>query len=378
MAIAIKMAPLRERNGAMFRVFFASPLAGWFSLLHALTFEPSTWIALTFFLYRPTRCTFVNRPFWRAVMSENSNGRTALITGGGRGLGRAFALGLADTGMSVAVVARTEDELAETVRQVEDAGGRAEAFRADVSDRRDVVETVRAVERKFGSIDLLVNNAGIGGSLGPSWQVDPERWWSCLEVNVRGTFLCCHAVLPGMLARGRGRIVNVASDAGAGGIPYMSAYSVSKTAVIRFTEALAAELREHGISVFAIMPGTVRTAMTEEFMTSEEGRRWLPWCRDTFESGCDVTVEPATELVVYLSTGSGDRLSGRVLSAFEEPTDVARQIKRASSDDLYTLRLRRPESSGKLVEAVKNRLRPVKTTLESLFATRRRNSRDRG
>jgi NAD(P)-dependent dehydrogenase (short-subunit alcohol dehydrogenase family) len=292
-----------------------------------------------------------------------------MITGGGRGLGRAFALGLAATGMAVAVVARTEEDLAETVRQVEAAGGRAEAFRLDVSNPRDVAETVRVVERKFGGIDLLVNNAGVGGPIGPAWQVNPEDWWSCLEVNFLGTFLCCHAVLPGMLARGCGRIINVASGAGEIGIPYMSAYNASKTAVIRFSEALAVELREHGIPVFAITPGTVRTAMTEELITSEEGRRWLPWCEQLFENHQDVTVEPATSLVVFLSTGAGDQLGGKLLSASEPPVDVARRIARIQRDDLYTLRLRRPESLGRvMVQSIKDRLRPVKRTLESFFA----------
>jgi NAD(P)-dependent dehydrogenase (short-subunit alcohol dehydrogenase family) len=301
-----------------------------------------------------------------------SIGQTALITGGGRGLGRAFALGLAATGMSVAVSARTEDELMETVRQVEAAGGRAAAFRADVSKPQEVADTVRAVERTFGAIDLLVNNAGVGGPIGPSWQVDHEAWWFCLEVNVRGTFLFCHAVLPGMLARGRGRIINVASEAGEGGIPYMSAYNASKTTVMRFTESLSAELQEHGVSVFAITPGAVRTAMTDQMSTSEEGKRWLPWCSEIFENGRDVTVEPATALVVFLSTGAGDQLSGRVLSAFDRPDDVARQIKRAQRDDLYTLRLRRPASSGsRVVQSIKNRLRPVKRKLESFVARRK-------
>jgi NAD(P)-dependent dehydrogenase (short-subunit alcohol dehydrogenase family) len=303
-------------------------------------------------------------------MSENSNGQTALITGGGRGLGRAFALGLAATGMAVAVVARTEDELAETVRQVEAAGGRAEAFRADVSVRQDVAETVRAVEGRFGRIDLLVNNAGVGGPIGPAWQANPETWWSCLEVNLRGTFLCCQAVVPGMLARGRGRIINVASAAGEVAVPYMSAYNASKTAVIRFTETLASELREDGIPVFAITPGPVRTAMTEELITSEAGRRWLPWCERLFENRQDVSVEPATTLVVFLSTGARGHLSGKLLSAKERPADLARRIERIQRDDLYTLQLRRPESLRRvMVDAIKDRLRPVKRSLESLFST---------
>jgi NAD(P)-dependent dehydrogenase (short-subunit alcohol dehydrogenase family) len=292
-----------------------------------------------------------------------------MITGGGRGLGRSFALGLASSGMSVAVVARTEEELQETVRQVEAAGGRAEAFRADVSNPNDVAETVRAVERKLGGIDLLVNNAGVGGPVGPAWRVDPDSWWSCLEVNLRGTFLCCRAVAPGMLARGRGRIINVASAAGEVAVPYMSAYNTSKTAVIRFTETLAVELREHGIQVFAISPGPVRTAMTEELITSEEGRRWLPWCARLFENRWDVTAEPATVLVLFLSTGAGDRLSGKCLSALERPADVARVVERIQRDDLYTLQIRRPESlSRAVVRSIKDRLRPVKRTLEGLVA----------
>jgi NAD(P)-dependent dehydrogenase (short-subunit alcohol dehydrogenase family) len=263
-------------------------------------------IYLTFFQFGRTTCTFpMNHEL--ASMPVTSVGRTALITGGGRGLGRAFALGLAATGMAVAVVARTENELAETVRQVEAVGGRAEAFRADVSVPHDVAETVKAAERRFGRIDLLVNNAGVAGPIGPTWQTDAETWWSCLAVNLRGAFLCCQAVLPGMLARGHGRIINVASAAGEVAVPYMSAYNASKTAVIRFTETLAAELREHGIPVFAITPGPVRTAMTEELIATAEGKRWLPWCERLFENREDVSVEPATTLVVFRRTRSPQR-----------------------------------------------------------------------
>jgi NAD(P)-dependent dehydrogenase (short-subunit alcohol dehydrogenase family) len=294
-------------------------------------------------------------------------GQTAMITGGGRGLGRAFALGLAATGMSVAVVSRTDEQLAETVRHVEIAGGRAAAFRTDVSSPRDVAETVRAVEQRFGKIDLLVNNAGVGGPVGPAWQVDAEDWWSCVEINLRGTFLCCQAVLPGMMARGRGRIINVGSYAGTVAVPYMSAYNVSKTAVIRFTETLAAEVREHGIPVFSIEPGTVRTAMTNRLITSEEGRRWLPWCERLFSRQQDDPVEPATALVVFLSSGAGDELSGRVLSIRDQPADLVHRINRVKHENLYTLQLRGPGSA--LVGAVKDLLRPAKTKIQSVFAS---------
>jgi 3-oxoacyl-[acyl-carrier protein] reductase len=173
-----------------------------------------------------------------------------------------------------------------------------------------------------------------------------------------------------MLARGRGRIINVASAAGEVAVPYMSAYNASKTAVIRFTETLASELREHEIPVFAITPGPVRTAMTEELITSEAGKRWLPWCERLFENRQDVSVEPATTLVVFLSTGAGDHLSGKLLSAKERPADLAGRIKRIRRDDLYTLQLRRPESLRRvMLDSIKDRLRPVKRSLESLLST---------
>ena len=303
---------------------------------------------------------------------ERLIGQTAMITGGGRGLGRAFALGLAATGMSVAVVSRTDEQLAETVRHVEAAGGRAAAFRTDVSSPREVAETVRAVEQTFGKIDLLINNAGVGGPVGPAWQVDAEDWWSCLEINVRGTFLCCHAVLPGMMARGRGRIINVASYAGTLAVPYMSAYNASKTAVIRFTETLAAEVRKHGIPVFSIEPGTIRTAMTNQLITSEEGRRWLPWCEKLFSDQRDDSVEPATALVVFLSSGAGDELSGRVLSIREQPADLARRIDHIKRENLYTLQLPRPQPAW--VRAVKDLLRPAKRRIQGVFASGTRKS----
>jgi NAD(P)-dependent dehydrogenase (short-subunit alcohol dehydrogenase family) len=234
----------------------------------------------------------------------------ALVTGGGRGLGRSFAIALAQAGMRVAVCARTTDQIRETVGLI----GGGIAITADVTGRDDVAEMVTRVERELGPIDLLVNNAGAGPPFGPTWKVDPAEWWRTLETNVGGPMLCCHAVLPGMIERGSGRIINVASGAGTVSIPYMSAYVTSKSALIRFTEVLAEEVRPYGIAVFAIQPGTVRTAMAEELMASEEGARWLPWFKEIFDQGRDDTPERGTKLVLRLASGAADSFSGRFLT----------------------------------------------------------------
>jgi NAD(P)-dependent dehydrogenase (short-subunit alcohol dehydrogenase family) len=212
-------------------------------------------------------------------------GQVAIVTGGGRGIGRAIAIGLASASASVGVVARSEDQITESAGQIAEVGGRAIAVPADVSDPEAVEQMVQEVERVLGPVDLLVNNAGLAGPIGPTWEADPDEWWRCMEVNLRGPMLCSRAVLPGMISRGVGRIVNVASGAGTFAIPYLGAYVTSKTALIRLTEILAAEAAEHGVKVFAIEPGTVRTDMAEYALGSEEGRRWMPWFRDNFEQG---------------------------------------------------------------------------------------------
>jgi NAD(P)-dependent dehydrogenase (short-subunit alcohol dehydrogenase family) len=126
----------------------------------------------------------------------NLTGRFAIITGGGRGIGRAIALGLAKAGCSVAVVARSADQLVEMVRQITQLGSRTISVVADVSDPGAVERMVREVEKCLGLVDLLVNNAGLAGPIGPTWETDPEDWWRCREVNLRRPMLCSRAVLP--------------------------------------------------------------------------------------------------------------------------------------------------------------------------------------
>jgi len=267
-------------------------------------------------------------------------GQVAIVTGGGRGIGRAIALGLAKAGAAVAVVARSADQLAETVSLIERMGGCAIAFPADVTNQHAIEDALVQVKQKLGAVDLLINNAGVIRPAGPVWEVDPDIWWRCIDVNLRGQFLCARAILPAMIARRQGRIINVSSAAGLQAIPYGSAYAISKAAVIRFTENLAAETKEYGISVFVIYPGEVRTTMTEYLIESDEGQRWAPWVRQIFEAGHDVQPERAAELVVFLASGRGDALSGRFISVRDDITEMVSRVEEIQRDDLYTLRLR--------------------------------------
>jgi len=273
-------------------------------------------------------------------MSLTLDGQVALITGAGRGLGRAFALGLAKAGMRVAVVARSVDQIAETASMIQEAGGTAIAIPADVSDPGAVKQMAQEVRQSLGSVDLLINNAGAGSPFGPTWEVDAERWWRNFETNMRAPFLCCREFLPDMIARKRGRIINVASGAGTRAVPYMSAYVTSKAALIRFTETVALEASRSGVSLFSIQPGTVRTAMAQELLDSKEGSRWLPWFQKIFDEGGDVTADPATSLVVFLASGKADELSGRFFAVPEDPAAVVERAAEVKRDDLYALRMR--------------------------------------
>ena len=254
-------------------------------------------------------------------MPGELQGQVALVTGGGRGIGRGIALELAAAGARVAVSARTREEVEATAGEV---GGLA--LQADVSDRESVERMVAETERELGPIDLLVANAGIGNQDGATWDVDVDAWWRVFEVNVLGVHLCCRAVIPGMLARGRGRIVITGS--GAAYLPGAreTAYTASKAAVCRYGETLANALADR-IPVFPISPGLVRTEMTERNFPDD-----APW----------TPPELAPRLVRVLASGRADALSGRYIHA--EHDDIEDLISRAHEvreRDLNAIRLRR-------------------------------------
>ncbi len=264
-------------------------------------------------------------------------GQCVLVTGGGRGIGRAIAQGLATAGAVVAVLARSTAELEETRRLIEAGGGRCLALRADVTDRAAVEAAVARAEAELGPLDLLVNGAGSHLAVGEPWQVDPDAWWADVESNLRGPFLCSRAVLPGMIVRGRGRIVTIASGAALEPRPHSTAYAAAKAAVLRLTDSLHAAVHRHGIAVFAIHPGGVRTALTERILGSEAGRAAYPH----WQSLGWQPPERAAALVVAIAAGRADALGGRYLDATEDLDVLLARAAEIARDDLYTLRLRR-------------------------------------
>ena len=181
--------------------------------------------------------------------------RVALVTGASRGIGRAIALRLAADGLAVAVAARTADQVDDTVRA---AGRGALALVLDVTDAAAVAASVERTARELGPVDVLVNNAGLAESA-PFVKTEPELWDRHFAVNVRAPYLLARAVLPGMLARRWGRVINVASLAGLFGSPYVTAYTASKHALVGFTRALATEVSGKGVTVNALCPGFVAT-----------------------------------------------------------------------------------------------------------------------
>jgi NAD(P)-dependent dehydrogenase (short-subunit alcohol dehydrogenase family) len=273
-------------------------------------------------------------------LSVDLSGQVALVTGGGRGLGRKFAQAMADAGASVMLVARSSDQLDDTVRLIAETGGQAMAYPGDVTDGLFVENIVNEVEKRLGHIDILVNNAGIAPPVGPLWETDPEVWWRNIEVNLWGPLLFSRYTLPNMISRRSGRIINIASVAGLSGIPNFSAYVTCKTTLIRFSETLSLEAREHGVSVFAISPGTVRTSMSEGGM-SPEGLKWLPWMAKIFEDGRDVPPDLTVNLLLQLASGRADALSGCYIHITDNLNELIKREEEIQQAGAYRLRLKK-------------------------------------
>ncbi|MGH9150831.1 MAG: SDR family NAD(P)-dependent oxidoreductase [Acidimicrobiales bacterium] len=205
---------------------------------------------------------------------------------------------------------------------LEEAGGTAAAV-ADVSDERSTAEAIGSLRERLGPVDVLVNNAGVAGPIGRAWEVDLDQWWRTVEINLKGVLVCTRLVLSDMIERGGGRVINVTSEAGVYRWPNVSAYAVSKGAVVKFTENLAAETKREGVVVLSVHPGLHAVGLTEAVLAHEA----LPgsaqaevadWLRQELSGRRAACPEQAAELIVRLAAGGGDALSGRHLSVHDD------------------------------------------------------------
>jgi 3-oxoacyl-[acyl-carrier protein] reductase len=194
--------------------------------------------------------------------------KNALITGAGKGIGKAIALALAKEGVNIILVARTQEEIDSVAAKVRSLRVKALAITADVADINSVNSAVEKALAEFGTIDILINNAGIA-AFGKFLELEPKDWERIIQVNLMGTYYVTRAVLPNMIERQTGDIINISSTAGLSGNALTSAYSASKFAVLGLTESLMQEVRKHNIRVTALTPSTVATDMAKELKLTD-------------------------------------------------------------------------------------------------------------
>lgn len=267
--------------------------------------------------------------------------RVALITGGGRGIGRAIALAYAREGTKLVLAARTVGELEETAREARSLGADVFVVKADVTVQAEVEEMVRHAVGRYSTVDILVNNAGMAGPVGALPDNDVASWIRTIQVNLIGTYLCCRSVIPVMLEQNWGRIINL-SGSGSTSAPYhLSAYGSSKAAVIRLTEILSLELAGSNVQANALGPGSINTRMWEQIRDDARavGDTEIYEFGQRVTSGCGASIEVAAELAVWLAGDDSSGLSGRLVHAVTDDfANLTPRIPDIMASDAYTLR----------------------------------------
>lgn len=266
--------------------------------------------------------------------------KVAVVTGAGRGIGKAIAFQLAREGAHMALMARTESELQQTLREIKHFGGKGITHTLDVTKSREVNTAFAKVEKDLGAIDILIANAGIFRAVGPIWKIDSNDWWKDVTTNLLGVFLCCQAVLPCMIKRRGGRIVTMVGGGLLGPHPYGSAYGASKAGLMRFTETLAKEVREYDISVLGLRPGLVHTDMLDRLAQTSSGKRWMPGFARRLRINENIPPDRAAALAANMAAGRFDDFTGRCISVDDDVGEIEKRRVEITEKDLYTLRFR--------------------------------------
>lgn len=236
-------------------------------------------------------------------------GKTAVVTGGGRGIGKAIAIGLAEAGASVAVIGRTQAPLDETVSAIEQAGAHGLAIASDLTEVSALPATFQRVNDDLGSLDILVNSAGVQLT-GPAEDVTEETWDEVIAVNLKAVFFCCQAAGRMMLANGTGKIINLGSTFSVTGFPEFAAYCASKGGVVQLTRSLASEWASRGINVNAIGPTAVKTEMNTYLFESPE---FLDFFLPKIPGGKILEPEDIVGAAIFLASPASDSVHGHLL-----------------------------------------------------------------
>lgn len=271
-------------------------------------------------------------------------GRIAIITGASQGLGFEIARNYANAGASIIMCARNVDLLAKAREELTSeltAGQAIEAIPADVSDPKSVEQLVDEILKRFGRVDILVNNAGIYGPMGPIEAVDWVQWVKTIEINLFGSILMCKAVLPIMKKQRRGKIIQLSGGGATNPLPNISAYAVSKAAVVRFVETLAEEVREFNIDANAIAPGALNTRMLDEVLAAGPEKVGTAFFdRSIKQKGSGgAGFHQGAALALFLASDASNGITGKLISAmWDDWKHWPEHLVELNSSDVYTLR----------------------------------------
>lgn len=278
---------------------------------------------------------------------DTMRGKSVIVTGAGGAIGRQLVGVLATRGARVlAADLPGHTGVVHAVRSAQELGGDVSAAGVDIRSVPSVQAMVDQAVATWGGIDVLVNNAGVFHAIGACWEQDPEVWLSDVTTNLFGTFACSRAVIPHMLAAGRGTIINLAGGGFDAPNPGGASYAASKAGVVRFTDTLAAELDGAGatIAVHALMPGLVRSHMTQTLADTSTGQKWLPHVAAGLRAGEDVSARTVAEALIRLVQRAHDIPSGRVFGYDDDLDAVAASAARIDAADLFQLRWRRDDA----------------------------------
>lgn len=268
------------------------------------------------------------------------NGKIAVISGGSRGMGKAIVNYISKEGAHVVIIDLHIDGVNNSLEDYSKTESKITSIVADVSSIASITASFNQIIKDFGHIDILINNAGIQGSIGQLAESEIDQWIQTIQTNLVGTYLCSRLVLPSMIQNRSGKIINLAGGGATSSRKNFSAYASSKTAIVRLTETLADEVREFGIYVNAISPGAINTNMTQEVIEAgvNAGEKEFRDAQHRLSIGGN-SPDDAADLVIFLSSHESDGITGKLISAIWDPwREKTFQELLRSDKDIATLR----------------------------------------